>query len=820
VVLEKRTRRLLYALVFGMTLILLTIFAVLFSRTNMQAQAPDAITVCGSGCSYSDLQEALNAATPGSRIVLSAGKTYTGNFVLPYKGEGGDPILVESSALSDLPPQGFRVQPEHARFMPKLVPADRLMPVLRAGPEEQYVERVDPATDTVFYSGKHGYTEGEPIAFWSDLVLPPGLEAGRTYYVHLVSPTALQLLPSASASRDEVVKIRGVFAGGRFRSNSILAGHNYILRGLEFTVAPNAIQSYHLVEIGTTYAMTRQGISTGMELDRVYIHGLPDQNGPRMCLLLNARRFVLSDSRLEHCNMEGEEGKGLGIVVAPGPGVIRNNYIEGGSINLLMGGDFVRVEGLISGDEGGIEIVGNHFYKPLWLKYTAGNAGSTDPSGTCNSAFLNTQSGHLFVCDSSSRWVKAPACARGEYFRRADVAQNCEAGACWECGEEGTFQRSNRYRGAGFSVKNLFEIKSGINIHIHGNVFENNWSNSDQSGVGVWIVSQVAQGNANGWVRGENITFVNNILRNSAQGIRVASEGNTKFGYPNRKVRVQNNLAYDIGATSSPTIFTNDARPISFAGPCVDCSFSNNTVVSGVTGGTGLSFDTNPLVNFRLSNNIFYANRYGILGDRGLPLSYYMPGQSVLNHNIMLAENPESARFASGNNKIVATSVPLFADTTTKNFRLLPESPYSAACQTRCEYTSDNQQDLGANIDLVEQETSGAVSGTPSWNDLFDLKVENVEPRSANLVYYVRSEDVCTLRISTNPSLRDPITDVDPLAGDKRQFDNREGTLIVGAKRTFRLGSVEPLQPNTLYYYKMTCPAGHQSGSFKTKPAE
>lgn len=793
--------------------------AFFLTRPAAVAQTAGTITVCKSGCAYSDLQKALNAAEPGSRLVLTAGETFTGNFVLPYKGESGDPITIESSAMDSLPGQGFRVQPEHAEFMPKLVPADRQMPVIRTGPEEQYVDRVEPVSGTIFYPGNHGYSDGEPVAFWSDQVLPLGMKQGTIYYVRRVSATAIQL--RASADKDApIVPILGAFLGGRFRSNSVLAGHRYTLRGIEFTVAPNSPQEYHLVEIGSTYAMVREGISTEMHLDRVYIHGLPTQNGPRMCLLLNARRFSLSGSRIEHCNKEGEEGKGIGIVMAPGPGFIHNNYIEGGSINLLMGGDFVRVDGLVSGDEGGIEIYGNHFYKPLWLKYTAGKGGAIDPTGACNNNYLNTETGILFVCDQDSKWVKAPSCARGEYFRRADVAQNCESGACWECSEEGKFVASKRYRGAGFSVKNLFEIKSGINIYVHGNVFENNWANSDQSGVGVWIISQVGQGNANGWVRGENILFANNILRNSAQGIRIASEGNTVFGKPNRNVRVRNNLIYDIGATASPTLTTNDARPISFAGPCVDCEFSSNTVLSGVTAGSGISFDTNPLINFRFTNNIMHANKYGLIGDRGLPLSFYMPGDSVFNNNIMLIDKPESPRFANGNNKLVGATVSLFVDKAAKNFRLAPNSPYSAACADRCDYTSDDQRDVGADIDKVEQETSGAVSGSPTWDELFGTRIEALEARTASLVYYVRSEEVCSLRVSTNPSYASLITDINPEAGDGRQSDNRPGNTADGAKRTFLLGSVEPLRPDTRYYFKLQCPSGNQSGDFKTKPLE
>jgi uncharacterized protein DUF4214 len=65
------------------------------------------------------LQSALNAAQPGDTIVLQAGATYTGPFLLPNKS-GSDFITVQSSALEFLP-SGQRVSPANSALMPKLV---------------------------------------------------------------------------------------------------------------------------------------------------------------------------------------------------------------------------------------------------------------------------------------------------------------------------------------------------------------------------------------------------------------------------------------------------------------------------------------------------------------------------------------------------------------------------------------------------------------------------------------------------------------------------------------------------------------------------
>src|SRR5687768_8509959 len=71
------------------------------------------LTVCANGCAYSDLQMAINAAQPGDTILLRAGETFVGNFILPDKaGSDGAPILIRSDAPdSALPAPGVRLVP-------------------------------------------------------------------------------------------------------------------------------------------------------------------------------------------------------------------------------------------------------------------------------------------------------------------------------------------------------------------------------------------------------------------------------------------------------------------------------------------------------------------------------------------------------------------------------------------------------------------------------------------------------------------------------------------------------------------------------------
>ena len=68
-----------------------------------------------------DFQAALNEASPGDEIVLQAGATYTGNFVLPAKGGSGPWITIRTSDMAGLPKETVRVGPQHAHAMPQIV---------------------------------------------------------------------------------------------------------------------------------------------------------------------------------------------------------------------------------------------------------------------------------------------------------------------------------------------------------------------------------------------------------------------------------------------------------------------------------------------------------------------------------------------------------------------------------------------------------------------------------------------------------------------------------------------------------------------------
>ena len=69
------------------------------------------LRVCASGCSYSDVQRAVDAAAPGDTILLRAGETFTGHVVLRRKSGDARIVIRSDASDSELPAPGVRLVP-------------------------------------------------------------------------------------------------------------------------------------------------------------------------------------------------------------------------------------------------------------------------------------------------------------------------------------------------------------------------------------------------------------------------------------------------------------------------------------------------------------------------------------------------------------------------------------------------------------------------------------------------------------------------------------------------------------------------------------
>jgi hypothetical protein len=91
---------------------------------NVPYSAPSTtVTVSDTGNAVTNginLQNAINSAALGTKIIVQAGATYEGHFQLPNKTSGSGWIYIESSAYASLPAEGTRVSPANKGNMAKL----------------------------------------------------------------------------------------------------------------------------------------------------------------------------------------------------------------------------------------------------------------------------------------------------------------------------------------------------------------------------------------------------------------------------------------------------------------------------------------------------------------------------------------------------------------------------------------------------------------------------------------------------------------------------------------------------------------------------
>ena len=763
-------------------------------------------TVCASSCDYTSPQSAVNAASRGDTIRLKA-ETFTELLVLPKKSTGTGYVTLEAYDLAKLPPVGTRVTPAYSVYMPKLQSTNAADAAIRVGNYEYYPDTWDMSTDSVNMGS--GISNGDPIACWNDDGVIP-LVKNRIYYARDVSGSTIKF---AATPGGAVVDLVTTPTATRFRCTLVDVGSWYRLRGIEIAAREDVDTLFTLAEFGTGNATAREGLPHHIILDRVYIHGQPTKDGPRLCVSINAGHFTMTDSYISECKQLAAEGKALAGWQTPGPTLIRNNHIEGASINMLWGGEYVRIENLVNGDSGATNVTGNYFYKPTKWKRTTGVISSTVPVGDCAqySSILSTVTGVAYSCPLSS-WT-AVACADNEYFNITNVTQNCASQACWKC-LNGVYVPSTELRQSNYAVKNNFESKSITGLNFSGNVAENNWNgNGDQQGYAFYFASVVGQGEANGWVVVERSNFSKNKIINSPLGARIGTDGSTVFGRRNNRLVMNNNLGIGIGETYLPSLTAWSGTALSMAGPCDDCEWNHNTMAPGISSNTGagwgLQFDTEQFDRTLFANNLTQANGYGLRTDSDSDCSGLVnggllgPGSSFVNNTMIYnqySSTPTSIGACATNTRYEnGPWTTHLVDYNNKNYRLKTTSPFSASCVSGCIYAGSDGKDLGADVDLVETATGGAATGAPWLGS--SVRIDAGSSRAV-VKYTAPSLSTCTLRLYTDVARTTLHSDT---SDSGKQMDSRSGNVTSGTSRYFVLGTNTALTPSTQYQAVIAC---------------
>ena len=520
--------------------------------------AADTLAVCQSGCAYSDFQLAINAAQPGDTILLRAGETFIGNFVLPDKADG-PPILIRSDAPdSTLPGPGVRLVP--AGYPGANTALSALARLKGVGG----IWKTTPVLQTA--AGAHGYRlqfldiDGIAQEGWGTLV-----ELGN----NTDSQTSLATVPY------DLVLDR-VFV------------HGHPTKGLKRCIALNGRSQ----EVLNSYVSG----CAHFEIDSQAIAGF---NGPGPFRIIN--NYL--EAATENVLFGGADPRIPNLI--PSDIEIKRNHFS----KLLAWRNPILVPpsaapGVTSIGGGGALAVGTHYFTVVAVLSSGGD----------DALSLESKEAAVSVRTAGSvvtlTW---PAVSKADKYR---IYRGTSAGAQNRYLETAGPVTSFAYKGSGeitgnppsqgklWNVKNLLELKNAQRVTIDGNIFENCW-NASQKGYAVLFTPRNQNGNAP-WVAVRDISFTNNIIRHVAGAIDILG---ADYSYPSQRttrVTIRNNMAYDIGNSWGFEHF------LLMTGAPDSVTVDHNTIYQQKI---MVLADGAPITNFVLTNNVAPHNEYGIFGS-------------------------------------------------------------------------------------------------------------------------------------------------------------------------------------------------------------
>jgi hypothetical protein len=262
------------------------------------------------------------------------------------------------------------------------------------------------------------------------------------------------------------------------------------------------------------------------------------------------------------------------------------------------------------------------------------------------------------------------------------------------------------------NVKNLFELKNAQRVFVDGNIFENCWG-ANQRGYAINFTPRSESG-AHRWVRVQDITFTNNIIKNVNIGMLLAAADYSKgwVDEPTHRVKIENNVFENISRTwgynpNDPS--SGDGWAFLWSSYTHDIIVNHNTMFMDGAGGWG-----SPVVlrdDYVMTNNIWTRGIDGDSAAQGDGHPQIKDGSSgALNTHfsgVLFEKNVlagvDSKYYLIHTDNYFPASVESdvgFKDYNGGDYRLSDTSPYRNA--------GSDGKDIGADIDAIEAAIGGS----------------------------------------------------------------------------------------------------------------
>ena len=606
------------------------------------------LTVCASGCTFVDFQLALNAAQFGDTILLRAGETFIGNFVLPAKSGSGT-ILVRSDAPdSSLPDASTRLVPYgYAGGNTDL----RSLARLRG---QGGIWKTTPVIDAA--QGAHGYRlqfldiDGVAQEGWETIVELGNNSPQQSTFESV--PYAITLDRVFVHGHPTKAQKRGVSLNGR----DLALLNSFVIGCGSWEVDAQAVAGFNgpgpFRIINNYLEATGENVMFGGADPRIY--GLIPSN-------IEIRR-----------NHFFKPAAWRDPILAP-PSGTPSASVTAGAGSLSAGTHYFTVVAVL---EAASEIAVS--------AQSAERAVSVGSSGSAVTLTWNAVAG-------ADRY----RIYRGTWSRGQDRYLET-SGATTSLTYRGTGEIGGvpRAQGNRWNIKNLLELKNARNVLIEGNVFEQLWPASQQ-GYAILLTPRNADG-ASPWSVVSDITLVNNVIRHVAGGVSILGIDDERGSERTGRVAIRNNLVYDLSRT-----WGGASHFLLMSRAPYDVSVDHNTIFHE---GMVVIIDDGASPGFQFTNNLAPHNDYGIFGSgAGIgssAIAAYFP-ESVVRRNA-LGGGPAALYPADNFFPDMSSFSAQFVNIGAEDFRLVSGSTFRNA--------GTDGRNLGADFTALDAATQGVVT--------------------------------------------------------------------------------------------------------------
>lgn len=189
---------------------------------------------------------------------------------------------------------------------------------------------------------------------------------------------------------------------------------------------------------------------------------------------------------------------------------------------------------------------------------------------------------------------------------------------------------SPEYEGKHWTIKNLFELKTGKRVLLEGNIMENSWADLPigQSGYAIVLTIRTENDKAPQADVGD-ITIRNNLVRNCGAGITISGRDDGGKGIRSERITIVNNLFDNINGKEFGDLNVNGPNDGTFIklGEPYDVIVDHNTIFQ-----TGpITWVTKKVEGFTFTNNITNS-RANAAGYQGIYGPGYQQGNKTIEY--------------------------------------------------------------------------------------------------------------------------------------------------------------------------------------------